>query len=472
MLLAVTETAINNQFKDVSLKTHDLPDSWGLPEKPHEGEKDYEAKKKEYDDAGWHFIVEKFSAPQVDFNTNVKQGCRLIMGIEKGEMSSWTIKMQGGKPIPKQLIIPLDGLKLYVITPMRQLVHPTWSDEQFQVQALFADLSNLQNVDLDSTAMSTDIKAKIGGPTESSIQTLVADKLKDVGKKNKTALMFGAVKIPVIPESQRTVGPMAPKAAKYSVHKQLDQNGHYLTGSLNYLLWLDDPNQMPTGEAVGVFNEGWVELGQDAELVVSESYYLSHFLVPALREQYKGINFDIEDGSATAGIGATATLTGGGCEFKIDGLDHCFYDKFNIDIKSNIVKIDYSYTFRHKSIGTWDHYRATGTSKIIVEWKNGKLVSTIQTPQPKVESTDSGVRNWFKEFGEGMLIGFSLGAAAKAILNADDGVYDNAKGAADMVKSVQTVPTLCMLPGKAVFHYTQGKLDGQLRFNCSYKKVG
>lgn len=91
MVLALSDKAINQKFAETFGEITNTPDMF-----PHVPWMLQGAKK------GWTLVVESFTAPTVDFDTDTVNGCRFNMTIVHGHFSTYVVKMpKGGGPPPR-----------------------------------------------------------------------------------------------------------------------------------------------------------------------------------------------------------------------------------------------------------------------------------------------------------------------------------------------------------------------------------
>lgn len=486
MLMAVRPEAINAQLASIFNNTDDLPKKWSLPEEPTKGDPDYATKLEDYNNTGWNLTVDKFAAPQIDFNAQNagNQACRLILPIVTGSFTTYSVVMNKGKPEVVPTSVKLDGVKIYATTQVNKIVHTQFTDEEFEVQALYADLEQISLVDF---ALSQEIDVAVLGTVKSSLQTVIQDKLADMGKQNPTALLFGQVSIPKLTRCKAVVGALAPTACTYTVARRLKDED----GSLVYLLWMDDPSAMPHGSEAGLLNYDWGMYSTQATLVISAAVFLEKFVVPALQQAYPGIKFTLTGGDTNAEVNylfderswgdsnsrkalasdlqrviAKASLTDN-YAFSYDGLDSPVFTKMDVWINGEAIEIDYEFTFQHRVMALFEHYKATGKTSIIVGMKDGKLQTSVDNKQPTVQKLQE---DFWTDIAQGLGIGFSLGLGYIGY-DADQkkGIDLGKSFTMNFAANVSPLPSLFQLPGRAVFAYNDVQLKmGQLLFGCAY----
>ncbi len=99
-------------------------------------------------DGAWQ-VSASFGVPQIDFNTDVQNGCRLKIVIVSGSFSALAIAQ--GEQVTET--VDLTGVVFYFTTPVGQVRHTKLSDNIFDVHAIFADLTQVAYVEV---SMSTD----------------------------------------------------------------------------------------------------------------------------------------------------------------------------------------------------------------------------------------------------------------------------------------------------------------------------
>jgi hypothetical protein len=277
MVMAVSKDAINAQLAKVyGQSTHEAE---MFPHVPWDLGPD---------DESWKLTVKQFAAPTVDFNTPVKMGCRMLMTIITGQFTTWVFKgMKNGKPEMEEQNISLDGLTMYLTTPMKQVKHDSWQDELFEVQALYADLENMHSIEFD---LSKDMKLAVLGQVESSLQTVFADYIRNYGNIHPHTLLFGAVKIPSVEE---TTGLLKPSALAYSTTTVTSDYDTPLNSYLNYLIWTGDSVSIPTGDSAGAFNAPLARSGAPATFVISEATVLETIAGTLVRADQDFANADL-----------------------------------------------------------------------------------------------------------------------------------------------------------------------------------
>ena len=258
MVIAVSEEAINRQMLKVHNENANKPDKF--PNVP------WKLEPREGDDM-WSVNVDSFEAPEVDFNTDLKQSCRLKMTVIKGNFSISSVKRVNGKPTIVNIDTPLDGLVINVITPMKKISHKKFDDNLFSVQSLFIDLSGIHSVELHTN---NEMKDVIAGTPKVALEGLLFERFKTIGEKDPKALIFGLVSIPNV---QQTTGPLVPSELSYSTNQITNRTG-YKSGTLNYLLSTKDLPKPTTGETIGEFNKTLLQPKCDASFVISEATVL------------------------------------------------------------------------------------------------------------------------------------------------------------------------------------------------------
>lgn len=290
MVMAVSEDAINAQMAKVfGQSTHETDMFPHVPWKlgPEDG--------------SWDLTVEQFAAPKVDFNTSNPMECRMLMTVLKGQFSTWVFKgMVGGKPNMEQQDVSLEGITIYVTTPMRQVKHDKWSDEVFEVQSLFADLENMKMIEFD---LSAHTKLAVLGSVESELQNVLGDYIRGYGKVHPQALLFGAVRVPTV---EQTTGLLTPSAVAFSTTATRSQSNAYESGNLNYLIWTGSPQSIPTSNLAGVFDSSLLRPGASATFVISEATVLDTIARSVIRADQDFANIDLALTHGIFGIDAPA----------------------------------------------------------------------------------------------------------------------------------------------------------------------
>lgn len=465
MMMAVRTEAINAQLASIFDSSDDLPKSWQLPDASSG------------DDPGWQLTVDEFGPPQIDFNTQNAgtQACRLILPIVTGSFATYSVDMTTKPPSVTQNTMPLNGVKIFATTPINKVVHSQFSDEEFEVQALYADLEQVGLVDFE---LSKEIDVAVLGTVKASLQTVIQNKLRDMGKKNPTALLFGNVSIPKLPDCRKALGPLAPRACAHTVvGGDLGWGG----GSLFYLLWLDDPSTMPTGSDAGLLNYDWGHYYSQATLLLSDSLFLKQFLIPAMQKQYPGIKFSVTEGDVNNRMNASfaeneseanikkasslAQLTDN-YGFSASGMNNPTFTKFDMWIPGEAIRIDYEFTFEKPVLSVPTYYKATGQSNIIVTMKDGQLQATVDSNKPKVEELADDI---WSEIAKDVIEGLSLGFASWGYLGDQQGALDLGSAFRLSFNSdVSLLPTLFQLPGQAVFTFKGAQLQNGLLIGCEY----
>jgi len=455
MVLAMSQDMINARLKDVSQKTHDLPSGWDLKGSNHQ----------------WSLKV-TFENPQIDFNTNLKNGCRLILKIKSGGVITHTVDFdhpdKDGHYSAKKVLTDLTGNYFYVTTPMSHIHHDKFDDADFLVQSIFADLTNTHSVEFK---IAHNTKINLAGVPPASLETLISDQIKAYGKEHPDALIFGKVTIPKVAADQQTTGKLKPQKSSYSTTHVGEIGDNYLTGALNFLLWID-ASDAPTGGAIGEFND--LLLTKDshgnyspATLVISDTVILERYITPKMVDTYKNkdgskptFNTVARTGGANAKVSLASTFT------KSTDKGHFQYN--SIDLEYNAAK--HSYRISYQGQAKAEHW--SGDIKADV---NGTIdIVFVMDVEGKISTTTSHNMNkkWAdKSFGNimGDIITFSLDEIG--IANRTQDIQDmcsninanlgtNIKGSLDAIE----------LPGqKAVFTYSSIVNSGPLNLTCAYK---
>ena len=365
--------------------------------------------------------------------------------------------------MPITIDTKLDGLTLYVITPMKQVVHDTWSDKFFQVQGLFADLENVKRVDLD---LDQDVRVAFLGTMKASLETVLSDRLKEIGKNDPQALLFGAVKYPIIAASEESMGLLKPSASTYSTVRIPNLPNDYQRGDLNYLLLLDNNKSIPAGAAVGAFNQSLIRNNADATLVLSDALLLEKFLKPILEASWPGISLTIDRGlfdSKPAGMYLAGDLNFG---LTINGRGrNAYLKKCNASVQGEKIVIDYSYeTSIYALIGGDIECDVTGTQTITLTSENGILKQTIDKPTPNVHTHGNDIGRAFADI---LTLGFNELARKNTTSEGIDSINDFTS---TILADAQTALSAFLLPGKAVWNFSSATLNGQLYIQASYKE--
>ncbi|MEM7215686.1 MAG: hypothetical protein AAF423_09090 [Pseudomonadota bacterium] len=424
------------------------------------------------DDLSWGVSVEEFEAPQVDFDTDIKGGCRLLMTIKRGQYTSDTIKRYKDKDgkIHKKIesvSLELGNMTIAVTTPMRQIKHPTWSDENFEVQALFADLENVHRVDVD---LSKNPKVAHSGSIKADLETLFKDQIEALGEKypagSEGALLFGAVKKPLIPKAAQSSGPLKPSASTYSTFRSPQAPAPYKEGELEYMLLIDDDTTFPTGGTVGVMDKSLLLTDKKATLVVSDTILLEKVMKPLLEKAYPKIKLKVEPGDMFAGRKAKLHLTES-YEFGMDINDHsrtAHLTKADVVIDGNKFRMDYHIdTSVYQAVKDLDA-TIDGYQEIILTDKGGTFDIKINAPEPDhhVDDPPLGLRILF----DILTVGFNELALKLSTDSAGDDMDNDAQ---KMLTDTKLALTSFLLPGKAVWNYDTSVLDGHLYVAANYE---
>ncbi len=340
MVLAMSQEMVNKRLADVSQKTHDLPDGWTLTP----------------DDGSFTLDI-KFEAPQVDFDTTTTNGCRLVMKVKEGNFSTETIVKVDDPVHPghkksdiQELAIDMTGNTFYITVPVSQIKHDSVDDTIFEVQSIFADLTSVHNVDLQ---LAKNQEAAIAGATKAALETVIHDATIQWGKDHPDALLFGKVNIPAIDPASQTQGKLKPKKSSYSATKSVDASNQYVTGALNFLLWLED-KALPTGDAIGVFND--LLLTKDssgkyvpATLVLSDTVILRDYLLPTLIDKYKNSDSDKPNLTLTPRTGDAHAKISLAANFRkdTDGGDVTM-QQMDVEFHKSSASYCYTYTMRFR----------------------------------------------------------------------------------------------------------------------------
>jgi len=343
-----------------------------------------------------------FGSPTIDFDTDLKNGCRLKIPVVSGDFATYTY--DGEEFVPDK--IDISGYVFYFTTPITHIKHKKLSNDIFDVRAIFADLSQVSKVEFGS---SKDMKVSIGSSLKSSFIIAVRDQVKAYGKANPDAFLFGLVNTAASTQSLNNYGVLTPKQCAYSVTKKLDANNKYLTGALNILLWLDS-DAMPTGDAVGEFNDLLLQK-KDADkyapatLVLSDTLLLNKFVKPALVSKYAhdGRQPNLSVDSRMGAQQAKLHLNGGHYTYHKDGDDHTYFTKLNARIDTAIL-IDYGLDIRQDHWSGDTYSTGDGSATVSLNLKpNGQIGTDTNAPAPHF-TTDSNT--FTRILGDAVSLGF------------------------------------------------------------------
>lgn len=458
MVMAVSQDAINAQMALVyGRSTHEkdmfphVPWNFGA------------------EDGSWGVSVEQFAAPEVDFDTQLDNGCRLKMTIMRGQYNSFQLKkenghlvMKDGVPVTERVAVTLSGETMYVTTPMKQVRHDAWTDEYFEVQGLFADLENCHRVELE---LSEKLRVAIGGGPTAALETLLADRIKEIGGKDPQGLLFGAVKIPAIKEDEQSKGPLKPSASTYSTVKIM-KSGAYTGGDLNYLLLTNDVHEIPAGGAVGVLDHSLRRDGDKATLVLSDALVLEQCMKPVLEAAKPGIKLKLDRGDVVAGVPAKLYLEehyGFGMEINGRGRSATL-TKCESTVIGNKIHMAYHVESSVYQVVKDLDCSIDGYQDILLKEQDGKFTYTIDSPKPNTHVDDPplGLRIIF----DVLTLGFNELALKLSTDSAKDSMEDVFTG---LLSQAQLVLDMLVLPGEKVWEYKAGALDGQLYISARYE---
>jgi hypothetical protein len=452
MVLALSDDAINEKFAELYGKSTNETEKF-----PHvpwvlEGDK-----------KGWSLSVERFTAPSIDFDTDTVNGCRLKMKIVSGGFKTYSVKMPegGGMPTVEEIKISLDGVTLYIVSTVSTIEHEEWSDDYFKAQSLFMDLERVKNVTLD---LSLYQDVAIMGSTKAALETVLQKQIEEIGKKNPQALLFGAVKLPRIPDAEKSSGPLKPTQSTYSVSVNRD-GGAYQGGALNYLLLDKALNEFKRGNAAGVFDHALVRDGAKGTLVISDASILESFVKPALLAQWGDANLVLERG-LFGGKKARLALAGDlAFGVTLDGHDRsATLTRLDVQIMGSVIKVEYTW---NSSFYHWDadiHAEMTGYQNISIVEQNGELVQTVVAPEPHIATTDTNLVA--RVFGDILTAGFDeLGRKGTS----DSGKESMQAITKNFLGASKSAIDAFILPGGAAWNFMSAKLDTQLFIKLTYK---
>jgi len=265
LVLALHEAEINKALASTGVQTHDLPTHWTL-----QGDK-----------GAWRFDVE-FKPPQIDFNTNILNGCRLKLEVTSGAYSSFAFEGldENSAPIMKKTKLDLKGMVFFITTPMNKR-QQDGGDELFTPQAIYAELTQVKDVTFsDEHAQKVDM----AGSQQVELQTLIKQKLAEIGEEKPDALLFGKVNVPKTESSGQAFKVIG---TDFSVTRIMD-GSTYSGGVLNFLL-LTDGDEHQTAVAAGVLPTTLLQQDSKHEywpgaLVISDYLLLEKVFMPQVLE--------------------------------------------------------------------------------------------------------------------------------------------------------------------------------------------
>lgn len=451
LVLSISEDEINEQLAKVYGEARDKNDMF--PYVP------WQLTDEETDD--WQLNIDEFYAPNIDFNTMTENGCRLKMKVKKGNFTYYSMVKKNGKRMIEEKELNLAKCSFYITTPMHKIKHEEWSDEVFQVQSVFMDLTRVKKVEI--VDLNNSIKVKIGSVLV-GLAEIIKNKIEDIGRLNTKTFLFGSVKIPQIKEEFRTKGSLTPTSFTYSTHKQ-EENGHYQTGDLNFLLMLDNKD-IPEG-AVGKFSQSFILDDCGITLVIAGGTILEKFIVPSLVSNFgPDCNFTINYGNSESGMPASAKLVKHTAISAPKDIKTATLEKCNVTCKSGQVRADYEILF---VVGHWaGDEKITATGNIVYEFKtvNGKVTQDITSSELEIENRDF---DWWGRIFAGILtLGFNEWGRWSTMTDAFKSI-DELNEQFD--KEIGELFNVFILPGKAVIKYsgeTEFEANTGLSFGATY----
>lgn len=258
----------------------------------------------------WHLTVDRFAAPQVDFNTDVIDGCRLKMKVLQGSFKTWSVDMSSGAPKMVETPISFDDITIIVTTQVSAIRHQHWNPRDVQVQATFMDLEKVHGVHID---LSRNLEVAIGTPVKTGIAKVLAEQLQVNGKGHPLQNVFGSVDIPHIPGAGEWYEEFKPSAFTYSTTRVLGHGSRYQYGVLNVLLLIDGNKSFPSGGKAGLIPQALVQNGS-SKLVISSGTILERYARPALERKWPGIQLKFDrgrEGERPAKLSLVSTFTFG-----------------------------------------------------------------------------------------------------------------------------------------------------------------
>lgn len=332
--VCITSGEINKKMTDVFNSTDDFPKSWQAQDAVAQGE-----------GPKWKINATQIGAPYVNFASDFKNGVNLNTGVEKGEFQHLKLEWSGdvdkdGNPINFKAVwekVDLDGIVFNLSTNMKNIEHIAGKgetvDDNFTVQALYADLDNPKILTAVDTSKA--LKYKAPDDTSRSVAQVLLDMCKSDNYKNN--YVFGKSKIPNVAVSK---GPFTPRAMRFSTFQDVKDK---TVGSINWNLMVSgEPDVIPplpdlsVKATAGAFDEMPVPGNIPGIMLVSFGKIIKELIVP---NAFKEFSLD-------------------GAKFSMDPANVCATLNTDVDISTNNIK---SATF------------TSGNTKIYPDPKNNRL---------------------------------------------------------------------------------------------------
>jgi hypothetical protein len=277
MVVAISEQMLNRQFSRIfgTVGSFDF-----LP---------WEIK----DEKGlWHLTVTRFAAPEVDFDTQVIDGCRLKMKVIDGSFRTWSVDTRGAIPKVKETPLSLDDVTIIITTQVSAVKHNHWDQRYAEVQATFTDLETTRNVEL---SLSRQLETSIGTPVKTSVARVLAEQLDSRAGEHPLQAVFGKVRLPDVPSADHWYEEMKPSAFTYSTTVVRDSHLRYQYGLLNVLILVDGNQKFPSGGTAGQVATPLAGPG-GARLVVSDGTLLDRYAKQVVERKWPGIELNLDRG--------------------------------------------------------------------------------------------------------------------------------------------------------------------------------
>ena len=247
--VCINQKEINKAFDKSFKETDDLPKVWDIKQ----GSK-------------WS-ILANLKAPSIDFSTTKKNGCRLIIPIETGEMKYRYINDDVDPPVIEYKTVKLDNLSISLDVAMKGIKHKAGDgetvDKNFTVQSLYADMNDpTLEIRIDtSKAIDVDIN---------DVKTRLSDYLTNYFKNegSKFKYVIGKSKIPNV---EQTKGDLAPTGVQFSTYN--NQGNQCLNWNL-----LTHKVDFPKGANAGAFDKFPLSKEQNGVLFISWNDLMSYIM--------------------------------------------------------------------------------------------------------------------------------------------------------------------------------------------------
>ncbi|EDZ43615.1 MAG TPA: hypothetical protein DHC76_20370 [Rhodobacteraceae bacterium] len=275
LVLALSDGLLNRQLRTLhNRRRKDLDKPWKLTAKDHY----------------WEVQIEELGVPQVDFDTDVINGCRLIIPIIGGTIRYFEISY-GDEETPKLAKLKVDDLTITATVDVSKIRHKGWNPNDLNAAAIFADFSAIVATEV---TLSRDVELTVGDSIAKDLALLIGDELKLQGNSHPLQSLFDGLLLH--PKPGHVMGDSTYRPTGYTYSTTVARSrGTYQFGVLNVLFLTEGITNFPDGATAGEIDAPLTSAG-DGHLVLSGATLLVGYGLPVANKVWEDIPLQIRRG--------------------------------------------------------------------------------------------------------------------------------------------------------------------------------